>query len=288
MMHLSATNNSREVFADTHIRSSIAMIAEASALAGSGPAAVLGCGYCGEIPLQLLNQTFAVVDLVDINSGALAAIDARRQHWHAEKNVCQFHRADLTGIIATIAPPATALVEGAIDPSLCLEQLGLLLESTVPEFWSPPQSPHYDFLVCSMVLTQLQAVVRESVEKIYLARFPEHAAALVKHESWCKSAWNFARTLEEKFLAHLATLMKPHGIVYLSETVHVSWLTQLDGQSVFTEGSWITLRTPQLADYLSPGDTIIREQHWDWLREEREGNYWGRLYRVQAIIYRTE
>lgn len=61
-----------------------------------------------------------------------------------------------------------------------------------------------------------------------------------------------------------------------------------DEQSVFTEGSWITLRTSRLADYLGSGDTIIHEQHWDWLREEREGNYWGRLYRVQAIIYRSE
>jgi hypothetical protein len=110
---------------------------------------------------------------------------------------------------------------------------------------------------------------------------------LSTHKSWCESIWNFARKLEDNFIEHLSTIIKPHGIVYLSETVHVSWLTQLDKQSVFTQGSWITLRTSRLADYLRPSDEIINEKSWDWLREGREGNFWGRLYGVQAVTYRV-
>jgi hypothetical protein len=110
---------------------------------------------------------------------------------------------------------------------------------------------------------------------------------MLKHKSWYKSVWNFARNLEDGFIKHLGTLLKPQGIVYLSETVHVSWLTQLDEQSVSTEGRWITLRTSRLTDYLCPSDTIIKEQHWDWLREDKEGDFWGRLYGVQAVIYRV-
>ena len=275
-----------DVDADAHVFSSVTMMTEASALAGSGSAVVLGCGRCGEIPIRLLNQTFDVVDLVDIDGDALAVVDEQCNQWNDEKNVCQFHCADLTGMIARVERRASELVANAVDPIECLEQLGVLLESTAPEFWAPPRRQRYDFLVCSMVLTQLQALVRESVEKNYLKRFPEYAPAMLKHKSWCDSAWNFARNLEDGFIEHLGTLIKPQGIVYLSETVHVSWLTQLDEQSVSTEGSWITIRTSRLADYLRPSDTIIKEQHWDWLREEREGDFWGRLYGVQAVVYR--
>ena len=281
-----ASNSPIDVFADTHILSSVAMITKASALAGSGSAVVLGCGYCGEIPIRLLNQTFDVLDLVDIDGAALAVVNTQCKQWHDEKNACRFHCADLTGMIATVERGAGELVANTSDASECLAQLGVLLESTVPEFWVSPQKQRYDFLVCSMVLTQLQALVRESVEKIYLGRFPEYTPALLKHKSWCESVWNFARSLEDGFIEHIGRLIKPQGIIYLSETVHVSWLTQRDKQSVSTEGRWVALRTSRLADYLRPGDTVINEQHWNWLREDREGAFWGRLYGVQAVIYR--
>jgi hypothetical protein len=276
-----------DAFADTHIRSSVAMIAEAVALAGSGSAAVLGCGRCSEIPIRLLNQTFELVDLVDIDREALAFVEEQGKQWNEEKNACRFHRADLTGMISTVKRRAGELVANTVDPSECLEQLGVLLESTPARFWAPPRKRHYDFVICSAVLSQLQALVRESVEKIYIGRFPEYAPALSTHKSWRESLWSFARNLEDNFIEHLGRLIKPQGIIYLSETVHVSWLTQLDEQSVFTEGSWITLRTSRLADYLRPSDKIVTEKRWNWLRQGREGNFWGRLYGVQMVTYRV-
>ena len=276
-----------EIDGSAHIHSCLAMIAEASALAGSGSAAILGCGCCKEIPLRQLTQKFDMMDLVDIDEIALATVNQQCRQWHDARNVCLFYCADLTGMIASVGRRASKIVAKTVDPVACLEQLGVLLESTAPEFWVPHHGERYDLLVCSMVLTQLQALVRESVEKIYLERFPEYVHAMLKHKSWCASVWNFARNLEDGFIEHLGTIIKPQGIVYLSETVHVSWLTQRDEQSVSTEGRWITLRTSRLTDYLHPGDTIINEQHWDWLREDKEGDFWGRLYGVQAIIYRV-
>lgn len=283
-----SNRQSIDVCADTHVLSSVAMIAEAAALAGSGSAAVLGCGRCGEIPLRLLNQTFDLVDLIDIDEDALVLVGAQCKQWNEKKNACQFHSADLTGMIAPIERQTGELVENTVDPIDCVEKLGVLLESTAPAFWMLPQGQRYDFVVCSTVVTQLQALVRERVERIYRRRFPTYETALLQNRSWRESAWNFARNLEDGFIAHLGALTKPQGIVYLSETVHVSWLTQLDEQSVATEGSWITLRTSRLADYLRPGDTIISARRWDWLREGREGEFWGRLYGVQALIYRVE
>ena len=263
------------------------MINEAATLADSGSAVVLGCGRGIEIPIRVLNEKFDRVDLVDIDGAALDFVRAQYEQWNDKKNVFQFHCADLTGMIARVERQADELVANAVDPLECLDQLGLLLESAAPEFWAPSESERYDLVICSMVLTQLQALVRESVEKIYLGRFAECAPALLTQKSWRESVWNFARSLEDGFIEHLRTLINPQGVIYLSETVHVSWLTQLDEQSVSTPGRWITLRTSRLADYLRPSDTILAEKRWDWLREEREGSFWGRLYGVQAVIYRV-
>ncbi len=279
-------SSSVEVAAEMHFLSSIGTIKEAVVLANSSSVAVLGCGRCTDIPIRLLNEKFDLVDLIDIDSDALNIVSAECKRWNDEKNSYQFHCADLTGLIATVERRASELVANAVNPIECLEELGVLLETTAPEFWEPPQKQRYDFLICSTVLTQLQALVRESAENIYLGRFPEYASALLKHKPWCESLWNFARNLEDDFIEHLDKLVKPQGIIYLSATVHVSWLTQFNEQSVVTEGSWIATRISRLADYLRPSNMIIKEQQWDWLREEREASYWGRLYGVQAIIYR--
>ena len=286
-MTTQATQTSFEdMSTDTHNLSSVAMIAEALTLADSGNAAVLGCGRCTEIPIRLLNEKFDRVDLIDLDGDALSVVNEQCRQWNDEKNVYQFHCADLTGLIETVKRRAGKLVADAIDPVECLEQLGELLESTVPEFWVPPHKQRYDLLICATVLTQLQALVRESVEKVYFERYSEHAPALLKHRPWCESVWRFARNLEESFFEHLGALVKPQGIVYLSATVHVSWLTQRDQRSVSAEGRWIATRTSRLADYLRPNNSIIEERHWNWLREGREGDFWGRLYGIQAIIYR--
>ncbi|WP_315817955.1 hypothetical protein [Paraflavitalea speifideaquila] len=84
------TNSFIDVSADTHMLSSVAMIAEAAALAGSGLAAVLGCGSCGEIPIRLLNQTFEVVDLVDIDREALSIVDRQCKEWVDQKMPASF------------------------------------------------------------------------------------------------------------------------------------------------------------------------------------------------------
>lgn len=278
--------SSIEIAAETHLISSVCMINEAVTLADPGSVVVLGCGRCSEIPIRVLNEKFNKVDLVDVDRAALDFVRAQYEQWNDKKDSFQFHCADLTGMISRVEPRAAELVANAVAPLECLEQLGVLLESTAPEFWAPLNSRRYDLVICSMVLTQLQALVRESVEKIYHGRFPEYEPAVLTHKPWRESLWNFARNLEDGFIEHLRTLINPQGVIYLSETVHVSWLTQLDEHSVSTPGRWITLRTSRLADYLRPSDTILAEKRWDWLREEREGNFWGRLYGVQAVIYR--
>jgi hypothetical protein len=135
------------------------MITEASGLAGSGAAAVLGCGHCGEIPLRLLNQTFELVDLVDIDEHALAAVKRQCKQWNDEENAYRFHRADLTGMIARVERRAGELVAKMVDSSQCLDQLGILLETTPTKLWVPPRKQRYDIVIHSLDLKQIPRAV---------------------------------------------------------------------------------------------------------------------------------
>ncbi|MGB8463889.1 MAG: hypothetical protein WCE49_03005 [Terrimicrobiaceae bacterium] len=276
-----------DVSAGTHLLASRAMIEEALALVDSGSAAVLGCGRCTEIPVRSLSGKLDRVDLVDFDAEALRLVEVQCQGWTGGQSACCFHCADLTGLIAKLEEEAAELVAKATEPLECLEQLGRSLRSAKPTFWTPPGAARCDLIVCSNVVTQLQATVREVVQRVFLARFPESGVALTTHEPWRQSLWSFARNLESAFLGHIGAMVRPGGIIFLSATVHVSWITQVDERSVATDGSWIATQTARLADYLKPSDTILVERSWSWLRAGREGRYWGRLYGVQAIIYRV-
>ena len=265
--------------------STATLVAEAAQAAQPGRAAVLGCGTCTEIPIRLLNQRFRRVDLVDCDARALDIVRSQCLRWADSKHSYVFHPADLTGLTAQIERGAQELVAEASDPGRCLRSLGELLDSTRPRFWTPSDGEQYSLVVCATVLTQLQAGVREMVEALFLDRFPG-MFALFSDAAWQERVWNFARSLEDAFIDHLDALTAPRGIVCLSATVHVSWLTALDDRTLTTEGSWIATRTSRLADYLRPWHDILTTGQWEWFREEREGPYWGRLYGVQAVIYR--
>jgi hypothetical protein len=272
---------------DTHVQSSLRMITEAADLAGPGAAAVLGCGKGSEMPMRHLARKFEALDCVDLDGGALKLLESQCQQWADVRHRCRFYCADLTGLIPQIMPEAQAVVAASADPVTCLDQLGELLGSAKPDFWKGSPAEHYSLVICSAVLTQLQATVRSRVEHVFLERFPGHASMLSSHQPWKASIWKFARALEDAFILNMATWCAPTGIVYLSDTVHVCWLKQSGPESFTTEGAWIATRTSRLADYLDPWHEILAEQQWDWIKMESEEPYAGRLYGVQALIYRA-
>src|SRR5512138_41018 len=188
------------VLEDTHIRSSQTLIAQAATLAGSGYAAILGCGPCTEMPLYRLGTQFERVDLIDLDESALQAVKTRCQQWTDLAGPFTFHHADLTGLISQLEPSARDVVTRATEPLTCLTQLGELLAAATPNFWRPADGELYRLIVCSAVLTQLQATVRACIENLFRARFPEAATALASHEPWRQSIWNFARRLEDAFI----------------------------------------------------------------------------------------
>lgn len=277
-----------QLHADTtraHVEASAAMIAEAAVLAGSGRAAVLGCGTCAEIPISLLCETFDRVDLVDLDRRALGVAETRCGLSDETEGSRAFYHADLTGLIPQVVPPAREIAAATDDPLECLDSLGALLARTGPSFWRPPDDGKYDLIVCSGVLTQLQAAVRGRVELAFRSEFPDQGRAPFTHEPWRRRVLSWARQLEAGLIDHLDALSARESVIYLSDTVHACWLVSSGPGSFTTEGAWIATRTPRLSDCLYPRHEIASERGWRWFRREQEGPYWGRLYGVQAIIY---
>jgi len=275
-----------EVTAD-HARSSAALIESAARRAGSGGAAVLGCGDCTELAVEDLAASFERLDLVDVNDAALGVVSDRIEADDVLRRVVRIHHADLTGLVARLAPAVRSIIANARDPLACLEDLGTLLTATAPSFWTPPEPGRYTLVVCAGVLTQLQATARQVVEAMYVGAFPEFAFALTTHQAWRRSAWRFARTLEAQFIEYLDTLGRPGTIVYLADTVHACWLVECGPETFRTEGAWVATQSARLRDYLPPWHEVLVEDAWPWIVRRRQGQYWGRLYGQQALIYRV-
>lgn len=261
------------------------MIADAAELAPPGYALVLGCGQCTEIPVRFLCQRFSQVDLLDANGAVLDELDLRYQTASPPLTRYALHRADLTGLVVRIIPEARKVVASAQSPAACLEALGEVLLAHEPRFWRPPHQESYSLIVGSVMLTQPPAAILKAVGEIFQSYFP--AEWLERYKPWKKVAWQFSRQVEKAFIAHLADLLQTTGVVYLSETVHVCWLsTSPAGDGFSTEGSWILTESSKLADYLPAHYEIIDERSWEWLDLVPEGGYQGRLYGVQGISYR--
>jgi hypothetical protein len=267
----------------SHIESSVRFILDA---AGStvGPAAlVLGCGRCAEIPVSSLGRRFSRLQLVDADVEALTRVAGR---FGDEGGRYQYRRADLTGIVRAIQEDAKRIAAEQVDGEAAIEELAKSLLSHTPRMWSPPDGRRFDFVVCSGVLTQLQARVRGAAERVFRERFPDDAELLRSQASWRRAIWQVARRLEDAFVSHLPQLCARHAVICLSDTVRVNWLRRSGEETFMTEGTWIATQTPRLIDYLPDSADIIAQGQWTWLRQQQEGPYWGRLYDVQAVAYR--
>ncbi len=270
---------------DDHVMRSKAMIMQAATATGHGRAAVLGCGRCADIPIEGLLEMFSDIDLVELNERSLAAVEHRYAPNGVAGRALHFHHRDLTGVIAHIERAQKDMLSEGDTPSSLLEKLTRLLATVEPSFWSHPAHMKFDLIVCSAVLTQLQASVRRKVEEIFLDRFPGAAMLLKTDQAWQDTIWVFARRLEESFVAHVDSLLAAGGWVYLSDTVHVCWLKEAGAGRVTTAGAWIATKSADLSDYLLEQHTIKMRDAWQWLRWAQEGEYCGRLYGVQAVLY---
>ncbi|MGA1867319.1 MAG: hypothetical protein ACMUJM_02115 [bacterium] len=266
-----------------HIQNSGYLIEKAMEMAAPERIAVLGCGRCREIPLPLLMRRCNRIYLVDTDLSALRDVESK---FSCDPPRLEFFAEDLTGLIPYVEAKAPEITRESRNPEECLAALGELLLEAKPRFLAFPKK--FDLVICSAMLSQLQAKIKRATLETFPQKFGPGYPGINTNKKWMKDLWNFARRLEHAFINHLDSLVNPGGVIYLSATVKVCWVKEeQEGKRYTTEGSWITLESGQLPNYLSVDHKIERTVNWPWARKEGENEYWGRLYEIQAVIYRV-
>lgn len=270
-----------------HVATSKQMISKAYELADRGGVLVLGCGSCKEIPIETLVAA-SQLHLVDINEDALRGVRGDLTAKGMDLDGVTFTNEDIMGLIARLSSEVEAALPTTSDAHDACELLVHLIDHAEMAFWSPENRTRYSLIVCSLVLTQLQAVALARLEDVFLTHYPAGRVALATHKGWSRARFAFARRLEEAFVAHLRLIAAPNAILYLSSTIRVCFVKRIAAGLFSTEGSWVAAKTGRLADYFTSGDEIVQEASWPWFLSKRENGSDGRLYDVQALALRLE
>ncbi len=266
-----------------HIRKSKSLILQGLENCDAGDVLILGGGKCTEIPVLELSEKSNKIDMVELNHDSVFFV---KNSYKVGTLNC--YHTDLTGMIDQVRSSIIQILPFLDDPNSCSEAFAYLLSNLKPDFWYPVNSGRYQIVVASCVLTQLQAYVRKELEQAFLQKFPDALQVLLSNKTWLTGCKMFAADLEIKFIKYLNSLVEKGGIIYLSDTIKVSWLNESDKDGYFfTDGYWLTIDKEHLTDYLSLNNSVHTEERWKWARLEKEGNFRGRLYDVQAILYQV-
>jgi len=269
---------------ENHISISNSLILESCQLVESKNILILGCGQCSEIPLMKLNHS-SHLDLIDIDEEALQKLrDNLASTGGTNLRGVSFFKEDITDSIAFLSEEAEKSLKSSNDVNESLTTLTNLIDNVEMIFWTPNRGYKYTLIICSLIITQFQAILLSKLEKIFLEYFPTHKSNLNFNTDWIKAKFRFARRLEEAFVAHLKTLATKDAVIYFSDTVRVCFLKNISNGLFSTEGSWITTKTNRLADYFDSSFKILKETSWPWYLPKIDNNSDGRLYDVQAVI----
>jgi hypothetical protein len=270
---------------ENHFSMSKALIMEAYRLVNQQMVLVLGCGHCKEIPIRDMVDALHM-DMVDLDEGTLQELRGDLMSIGINLKKVSFHSEDITGSIAPLSEEAEKALKASSDAHKSLTILSNIIGNARPDFWTPTAKYPYNLVLCSLLLTQLQAFILSKIERIFIETFPESKDILRTHQDWIDAKFGFSRRLENGFVTHLKSLAAIEAIIYVSDTVRV-WFTERIRDDLFlTEGYWLTLKTNRLADYFDSSYEIIKQNSWLWFVPNSESNPGGKLYEVQALILR--
>lgn len=268
-----------------HVSMSHSLITDTYRLTDQKRVLILGCGRCREIPIEKLVDS-ACIDLIDIDGDALQKVRDDLTSTGINLKGVSFLNEDITGSIASLSEETDKLLKTSSDSHKSLTILTDLIDNARTVFWTPTAKYPYTLILCSLLLTQLQAFILSRLEGIFLEHFPKSRDILYAHQDWIKAKFRFARRLENGFVAHLRSLAATEAMIYVSDTVRVCFTKRISNELFSTEGSWLALKTSSLADYFDASYKIIKETSWPLFLPKIENNSDGRLYEVQALVLR--
>ncbi len=258
------------------------MIQSAAEAVEPGRAAVLGAGGCDEIPLVELVRRFGEVVLNDIDEQPLRQSVEALDLDPADRAKIEFQVADLSGLTCTLLERIEGAVSASSDAPSAVAAAAASLDP-LPAAALPVAGP-FDLVVVSCVLSQLHFRLAHEASAAVDARFAGGGELLHESDGWKQALYRTARQIEERFVAGLESLVRPHGRIYLSESVQMCFVQQTADGNWQTPGIYRMLRTTDLADYV-PQFTIVDRQRWEWIVDTpRKPGDTGRMYDVQALV----
>jgi hypothetical protein len=266
-----------------HREESRRMILRAASMTPPGEAIILGGGACDEIPLAELLERYTSVTLNDENEAALTTAVESLPADDNLRSKLRIQVADLSGMTESALQHIDEAILHAATPEAAAEAMAAAITRVKP---APlPIVGRFDLIVCSCVLSQLHFSLTHGAAARFAARFSGHEDVLQESEPWTAALQRVARDMEERLIAHLATVITDDGLLYLSESAQVCFLQLAPDGRWQTQGTYRMLRTKDLADYVSERFEIVGRNRWEWVvKAPQTANDTGRLFDVQALV----
>jgi len=279
-----------------HVPRSLDLILQAAVTVPGGRAVVLGAGECAEIPLKALAIRFDEVMLVDTNQQLLEKAVADAELDDTQRAKVQVRVQDLTGTTRSLlekvesALSAAADAEGAIDAISALlahEPIVGLLPADGKEI-NAALPGKFNLVVASCVLSQLHIELLLQAGEAFERRFPDQREQLQTDDRWRAALTGIARRMETRFIDDLAALTAEGGLIYLSESVQMCYITLVADGQWETPGTYRLLRTKDLTDYTDRRFARMGHGRWQWIvAQPTEIGETGQLFDVQALVLRV-
>jgi hypothetical protein len=269
-----------------HREASARLILRAAEMVPPGHVVVLGAGLCEEIPLGGLTARFSQLVINDVAADTLERGISAAGLGQAARDKLDLRIADLTGITHALVMGIRQILSESPEPEVAVDRMCAILDAAPKGAF--PIAGRFDLAIASCVLSQLHCALVHDSSAAFIQQFPDLGNLLNESSRWKASVYAIARRMEHEFIDNLARLVTDEGLIYLSESVQMCFVTTTPAGKWQTEGSWRMLRTTRLADYLNGRFTVVESGRWDWVVGPlSSGDQRSRWYDVQAIVARV-
>lgn len=278
-----------------HVPRSLDLILQAAVTVPGGRAVVLGAGECAEIPLKALAIRFDEVLLVDTNEQLLQKAIADAELDETQRAKVQVRVQDLTGTTRLLLDKVETALGEATDAESAIEATSALLAHQPIVGLLPPDGKDnavlpgkFNLVVASCVLSQLHIELLLQAGEAFERRFPGQREQLQTDDRWRAALTGIARRMETRFIDDLAALTAEGGLIYLSESVQMCYITLMTDGQWETPGTYRLLRTADLTDYTDRRFARMGHGRWQWIvAQPTEIGKTGQLFDVQSLVLRV-
>lgn len=186
-----------------------------------GIALVLGCGNGDDIPLENMAMQFDEIDVVDMDLSAMQKAIGKLPP--ALQNKIRPIKQDLTGLISYISKRLAAF-DFNLPEVQCLDYASQILADSIKHAGPIPLPKKYNFVVSSMLTSQLSANIQGYVLEVLEKKYPKIQEKMDLCPSFHDSTIKIMNFTCQQHMHHLAKWTLPQGRVYYADTAQLEYV----------------------------------------------------------------